>query len=463
VRYGEHLWLPDRKPVPAERPTDYLDAPGSYMQGLSGLVHNGRLHVYGDFGGGPQSGPLAPNHGEAHWMIRYPSAADPAWERPEWRYLWRGHGGGEGPISETYAPSIVLAPWGEWLDAYSGSMRIVPPEHAMTSRVAVGIATAPTLLGPWTPHPYVAAGVHPDPKDPTKRNSGGVWAVALLVVGERVLLLGRDSTRITHSDADGYLDTHVVWEIASDLSAREVGTLRMDPVGDRSTWGNDAAIDADGRLVLLDSCQPGAAHKFRSVVEWATDGPWTGDGRAVLRRTGRTITHPAGDLCWDGGYTRDERGNLVADGPLFANVATENNPWSRGVWRCQWQADGAYADALAVVPLAPVIGPPRGTVAVWGGHRDLCLDLVALGPTTVEWEGKVHRLDPRPMAHAGDVRFVRPSELWQGYLDEEYRAQVERGERVALVTVRGEWWGHARIDAPGGGVVYPQALSGRWQ
>lgn len=96
-----------------------------------------------------------------------------------------------------------------------------------------------------------------------------------------------------------------------------------------------------------------------------------------------------------------------------------------------------------------------GFSVTWGGDPDLVLDLYVIGPAAVEWEGQFIPLDP-------GQQFVRPAALWPGYLDTEYRAGQARGEHQVLVTVCGQFFGAARVDAPASRVVYPTDVRGRW-
>lgn len=110
--------------------------------------------------------------------------------------------------------------------------------------------------------------------------------------------------------------------------------------------------------------------------------------------------------------------------------------------------------AAPVEPPSALCSKP-GLVVTWGGDEVLTLDLEALGPTAVLWEAESLTLTK-------GRHTVRPALVWPGYTDPTYRAEQDRGERIVFVKVCGQWWGHARLDEPGGSVVYPMSVSGKW-
>ena len=93
-----------------------------------------------------------------------------------------------------------------------------------------------------------------------------------------------------------------------------------------------------------------------------------------------------------------------------------------------------------------------GITVTWGGDPDLTLDLYVIERTVIVWEGRIVELPEGEQS-------VRPAAIWPEYLDYNYRAEWDRGERVVTVMVCGRWWGHARRDAPGGGIVYPTSIT----
>jgi len=444
--------MPDVQIVsgPGRRQRQALPKPWTYFQAPGGiLLPDGELLILHNGGG--------PGFPESDWLTRYPAPGAPYWVRPEHVNLWSGDEleGETGLFGVCRTPESWPADR-RWLLAWSGAWSL---EWGKAYRVWVGLATAPAIVGPWT---RKQAGIVSVKRIASPAANPwwppGVWAAAPLVVGERVLVVVRDSGTPYPGT-----DRTLVYELAPDLTATLVGSLHFsDEVA--KTWATDLALGADGRLYVLDGGDPGQAGERLEVVEHATAGPWAIDGVAELKPTGRRYAHPrAGVFTWDAAFLRTPAGGLLEPRLVLANAGLGANWAQRGRWWLQfWDEsdDGRYAERLAVEPLPHRIGPPRELVATWGGAPELVLDLVILGPTSIEWDGESVELEPRPMQHAGDVQTVRPAALWPAYLDAEYRRQVDAGERVAQVTVRGTWWGSGRRDAPGGGIVYPLRVEG---
>ena len=430
----------------------YTQAPGLIQDddGSLVLLHNGG----------------APSIPESNWMLRIPAAGE-RYKRPTHHVLFSG----DDHENETGLFGVCRTPdhWPadkRWLLAWSGAWQ-ADWGAQKPYRVWCGLATAPSLSGPWTRKQAAIPSTRnvPQAAPPNAWWPNGTWAVAPLCLGDRVLVVVRDNSHATLPGA-----RHLVYEVYPNLAVSLNASGLPMPIGRITVagevpqaWLTDVAPDSAGRWFALDGGDPAQIPTRDRITEVASPGPWDGRGAVVLEATGEVYQHPTPTVrTLDGGYLRTPEGRRIEPVVVVGCVVTSPDWTRRGDWKLQAWGDNETLDRLCAEAQLHYLGDPPGLVVEFGGDLDLCLDLVALGPTTVEWEGHIHQLTPRPMAHAADVQSVRPAALWPGYMDPEYRAQQARGERVVLVTVRGEWWGGARIDAPGGGLVYPRGVNGRW-
>ena len=375
-RYGTITAMPDVSTVDADKPPhewQYLRAPWTYFQGWSGVLLDGQVVLYGNGGGDIRQDLYGVPRGqlpEEEWALVYPlpdplMGGKPAkyWDLAQWHRLY-------GPSStqhETGLVSIVRTPasWPDdkrWLllGSCSGA-----GTWGTAYRVFIGIATSYDLL-----NPFVGTGkgitsrreFEPPPDAPWY--PPGMWCVAALTVGERVLVIGYDPGAKNNPKGQR---THVTWELHQDFTYELLGEIHFDPIrppaqGKPYTWLTDAAIGADGRLYALDGGDPGQASHRHDVTEYASAGPWAGE-EVTLLPTGRVFSAPGstalpdGGLTWDAGYLRTPEGEMVGD-LVLANGGTSADPWTRGNWWLQWWTEDADMAGLLGVEVEPVrLGP----------------------------------------------------------------------------------------------------------
>lgn len=371
TEYGTISVMPDVYTLPAS-PTSvqFLRAPWTYFQGWSGIItKEGVLVLYGN-GGGQQHGNYAVPGGqlpEEEWAIFYPQPHPLTGGKPmkyydlaRWQRLYWPQNGQD----ETGLISIIQTP-PSWPDEHRwllfGSCSNAGT-WGKAYRVYIGIASAPSF-----PAPFVRSGeiqsVHELPVQPPPNQwwPQGVWCVAAFVVGERVIVIGRDNG-VSASEAQKKR-FHVIFEVFPDLTSRRVGTVVVEGATPQ-TWLTDAALGEDGHVLTLDGSDPGSITQRRPLAEFKSVEPWA-DGDVLVKATGRVFTAPgstampAGPYTWDGGFVRWADGRLARNGVL-ANAGKSANPWVRGEWWMQWWTDDHDLAGTLGVEIEPVrLGPER--------------------------------------------------------------------------------------------------------
>lgn len=360
--------MPDVKTLSCDpEGVQFLRAPWTYFQGWSGIWDEGRLVLYGNGGGeipqGMYYGVPGGQLPEEEWAIEYPKPTskhegrpEKYWDLAKWHRLY-GPSAGQ---HETGLVSIVRTPptWPDdkrWLLLGSCSAE---GTWGAAYRVFVGIATSPTLLGSYAPTGKKIESVHEAPINGFW--PPGAWCVAGITVGDRVFVITYDPGVSASEYNKGRM--HVIHELLPDLTSRRTGTVVLEGLSAPKpnaayTWLTDAAT-RDGWLFALDGGDPGQAQYRHSIIEYASDTVWTGEGDIVLKKTGRVFvppgstTLPSGPLTWDGGYVRTGEGELAKE-MILANAGLSGNPWIRGQWWMQWWSDD------------PQLGPvPFGTMNV---------------------------------------------------------------------------------------------------
>ena len=371
MHYGRLTAMPDvyRLPGPGAG-EQYLRAPSTYLQGRSGILLDGHVCLYGNCGGRHPRGTLfgvpVEQLPEEEWALVYPvphplmgGRPDRYWDLAQWHRLY----GPDVGQDETGLVSIVRTPptWPDdlrWLLLGSCSDA---GTWGKAYRVYVGIATSTEF-----PALFQQAGriqsvrELPVQKPPNDWWPQGVWCVAGIVLGGRVLVIGRDNG-VAATEAQAHR-MHVVHELRPDLTSTRVGTITVGGAT-RYTWLTDAAIGTDGRLYALEGNDPGTPPPARrSIAEYASAGPWVG-GDVELVKTGRVFAGPgstdlpAGPLTWDGGYLRTPEGALAGD-LVIANAGRSADPWTRGQWWVQWWTDDPDLAGTLGVEVEPVrLGP----------------------------------------------------------------------------------------------------------
>ena len=481
MRHAEFSWYPDRtideqasaaagETVYRADLWSYFQSPGAIWWPADEDRPAGTFAWYGDGARGTVGS--VPGSPESDWVCIYPPGGEGEWHR---MIGGRVSSGECGMFKACRTPASWPADR-RWILCNSAS-----ESWGDAYRIKIGISIAPDIAGPWASKVGGITSLRIAPVPPAHPEwPPGVWSVSCVTIGGKVYVIGYDPGV---SNADYVAGRqHVVHELHPDLTSTYVGrilfdTARKPAANTEYTWARDVAIAADGRLYELDGGDPGTAKIRRDVREYATTAAWVPGAETVVKATGRVWSHPAAPAVntWDCGYVRTPEGGLAEPLGVISNAGANTNAWwirsrtgcwrdgeltdRRGWWLQVWDdsPDARWIGYLQRDARRPAVGDPPHLLAEWGGDPDLMLDIWALGPTWVEWEGHRHALEP-----LGGVQCLRVASLWPEYTAAPYRAAQAAGEVVVTVTVRGQWCGHARIDAPGGGVVYPQRVSGRW-